>query len=251
MKLFHKNPRQITTKQFSDLGRWMDEFGDLSGIVHDLNSDEIIGGNQRYRIFDLGEYTIQMTWQREEPDRVGTVGEGKIIWHGIEWNYRQVRWTPEQCDQACLIANKAGGTFDFETLANQFDLSLILASGFTDRELQITPKSSGDLLSLINITLAEPKHKVNHGDIWRVGKHILICAEVMTEWERWVKYLQPETILATYPGPLAPLTQLSEKYHLLMIQPNTYISGHILDRYSEINGDDSVYYDSNCGIVVQ
>lgn len=135
MKPFHKNPRQITTKQFSDLGRWMDEFGDLSGIVHDLNSDEIIGGNQRYRIFDLGEYQIKMTWQREEPDRVGTVGEGKIIWHDTEWNYRQVRWTSEKCDQACLIANKAGGDFDFETLANQFELDTVLASGFERWEL--------------------------------------------------------------------------------------------------------------------
>ena len=46
MKLYHKNPRQITKKQYSDLETWLRELGDLSGIVHDLNSDEIIGGNQ-------------------------------------------------------------------------------------------------------------------------------------------------------------------------------------------------------------
>lgn len=138
MKQFHKNPRQITTKQFKDLNTWMDEYGDLSGIVHDLNSDEVIGGNQRYTIFDLGTYEIRMEWQKEEPDRVGTVGMGKIIWHETEWTYRQVRWTPEKCDQANLIANKAGGTFDFDILANRFDLPLILSSGFEKFELGLS-----------------------------------------------------------------------------------------------------------------
>ena len=47
MKQFHKNPRQITTKQYSDLETWLKKYGDLSGVVHDLNSDQVIGGNQR------------------------------------------------------------------------------------------------------------------------------------------------------------------------------------------------------------
>jgi len=47
-KLYHKNPRQISERQYADLRRWLSEFGDLSGVVHDLNSDEIIVGNLGY-----------------------------------------------------------------------------------------------------------------------------------------------------------------------------------------------------------
>lgn len=251
MRQFHKNPRQITTKQYSDLEIWLKKYGDLSGVIHDLNSDQVIGGNQRSRIFNINECKIVMLEEYPQPDEQGTVGWGFIIWQGKKYSYRQVRWTEEVCDQANIIANKAGGTFDFDILANQFDLSLVLASGFTEKELQIDSKSTGNLLSLVGITLDEPKHKVNHGDIWRVGKHILICAEVMTEWSRWLKYLETDIILATYPGPLVPMAQLAENKRILMVQPNSYIAGHILDHYSEIFGEEQINYDSNGGIEIQ
>ena len=41
-KQYHKNPRQITTKQMTMLAHDLAELGDLSGIVHNLNTDEII-----------------------------------------------------------------------------------------------------------------------------------------------------------------------------------------------------------------
>ena len=68
MKFYHKNPRQITGKQYGDLEKWLLEFGDLSGIVHDLNSDEIISGNQRGRVFDIDECEIVKAQEFDEPD---------------------------------------------------------------------------------------------------------------------------------------------------------------------------------------
>ena len=54
MKLATGNPRTITDKQLSDLGNWLEEL-DLSGIVHDLESDEVVGGNQRVELFAFFE----------------------------------------------------------------------------------------------------------------------------------------------------------------------------------------------------
>lgn len=51
MKQYGKNPRKITKKQLEQLKANIEELGDLSGIVHDLNSDEIISGNQRSKVF--------------------------------------------------------------------------------------------------------------------------------------------------------------------------------------------------------
>jgi hypothetical protein len=47
VKHYHKNPRQITSKQMADLKRNLSRLGDLSGITHDLDTDEILTGNQR------------------------------------------------------------------------------------------------------------------------------------------------------------------------------------------------------------
>ena len=135
MKQYHKNPRQMTARQDADLRRWLREFGDLSGIVHDLNSDEIIGGNQRGRIFDIDQCEIELAEGPHEPDEQGTVAHGYVTWQGARYAYRQVRWTPKQCEQANIIANKAGGTFDFDALANGFEFDDLLDWGFDKWEL--------------------------------------------------------------------------------------------------------------------
>ncbi len=120
----------MTQKQNADLRRWTREFGDLSGIVYDLNSQEIISGNQRGRVWDIANCEIVYTSQAEEPDEQGTVGIGYVIWEGSHYNYREVRWTPEQCEQANIIANRAGGSWDFDILGNQFEQADLLDWGF-------------------------------------------------------------------------------------------------------------------------
>ena len=137
-KEYHKNPRQITGKQFERLADTLEILGDLSGIVHDLNSDEIIGGNQRSRVFDINKCEIVLTEEHSEPDRQGTVALGYVIWQGAKYGYRQVRWTPEQCEMANVVANKAGGAWDFDILANEFEMDDLLAWGFEPFELGLS-----------------------------------------------------------------------------------------------------------------
>lgn len=132
---YHKNPRLITEKQFENLKSWLAELGDLSGIVHDLNSNELIGGNQRSRVMMHGKHEIIITESFNKPTNTGTVALGYVLWNGEKYNYRQVRWTPEQCEKANIIANKAGGTWDIDILANQFDLQNLSNWGFESWEL--------------------------------------------------------------------------------------------------------------------
>jgi len=138
MKTYHKNPRQITRKQFSDLEKWLEELGDLGGIVHDLNSDEVIGGNQRARVFDIlkaENAPIVLTDEFDPPTRQGTVALGYIQWRGERYGYRQVRWTERQCEQANIVANRAGGEWDWDVLANEFEMGDLLTWGFDETQL--------------------------------------------------------------------------------------------------------------------
>ncbi|MDP4270089.1 MAG: hypothetical protein Q8909_08170, partial [Bacteroidota bacterium] len=59
---------------------------------------------------------IEIVKQLPEPDAQGTVAHGFILWNGQRLNYRQVRWTTEQCDKACITANSLGGDWDYESL---------------------------------------------------------------------------------------------------------------------------------------
>ncbi len=135
IEFYHKNPRQITVQQYENLERWLEELGDLSGIVHDLNSNQIIGGNQRGRVFDINECEIVLAEEYDQPDEQGTVAIGYVLWKGYRYGYRQVRWTEEQCEMANIVANKAGGEWDFDVLANEFKFDDLLIWGFREEEL--------------------------------------------------------------------------------------------------------------------
>ena len=55
MQQYSKNPRKISESQLEQLKQNIQELGDLSGIVHDLNTDEIISGNQRSKVININE----------------------------------------------------------------------------------------------------------------------------------------------------------------------------------------------------
>lgn len=136
LKSYEKNPRRLSEKQYESLKRDLIELGDLSGVIHDLNSNQIIGGNQRTRIFnDLKNAEIYITEKFKVPTKTGTVALGYIIFAGEKYTYRQVRWTSKQCEKANIVANKAGGNWDMDILANDFEIEDLKEWGFEDIEL--------------------------------------------------------------------------------------------------------------------
>lgn len=134
-KPLENNPRIISEAEKQDLANWLAELGDLSGIVHDLNSDQIITGNQRSDVFDINECEIFIAQELDEPDKQGTVALGYVVWRGFKYNYRQVRWTARQCQKASVISNQAGGHWDWEKLLLGYDKNDLAEWGFDDGEL--------------------------------------------------------------------------------------------------------------------
>lgn len=135
MRHYHKNPRQITKKEYAELADSLRRLGDLSGIVHDLTTDEIIGGNQRMDIFDLKTAQVEISERFEQPDDQGTVARGFVVWQGHRYTYRAVMWDDKTREEANIRANKAGGSWNFDTLANEFELPDLLEWGFSEAEL--------------------------------------------------------------------------------------------------------------------
>lgn len=185
MKAYHKNPRQITKQQYKDLEAWLEELGDLSGIVHDLNSNEIPAGNQRSRVFGIikDQGNIVITETLDEPTPQGTVARGYIEWRGEQYAYRQVRWTERQCEQANIVANRAGGSWDWDILANEFEFADLLDWGFDEQtllggglDIEIDEPES-PLAQLDRADELQEKWQVKRGQVWEVGRHRLMCGD--------------------------------------------------------------------------
>lgn len=122
MKQYHKNPRKITDAQLHSLKENIQELGDLSGIVHDLNTDEIISGNQRSKVININECEIEIVKQYDEPNEQGTIAFGFIIFENQRLNYRQVRWNDKQRERACITANALGGDWDYDILKADWEI---------------------------------------------------------------------------------------------------------------------------------
>lgn len=182
MKLYHKNPRQISAKRYSELETTLRELGDLSGVVHDLNSDEVVGGNQRSRVFDIGNCEIVLTQELEEPDEQGTVALGYVVWEGKRYAYRAVRWTEKQCEKANIVANSAGGTWDWDELVawNENDLK---EWGF-DRELLESIENDATNLALMLETSAPSVEFKEYDESVEAEVEWIECPECGHKWPK-------------------------------------------------------------------
>ena len=178
MKFYNKNPRRITPKQLEQLKANIQELGDLSGIVHDLNTDEIISGNQRSKVIDINKCEVVITEKYDTPNQQGTVAWGFVIFEGQKLNYRQVRWDERQREKANITANALGGDWDYDILEDKFNREDLLNWGLENLEFKVEEENfetSEDNFTDEDANQVESRVKL--GDIWQLGQHRLMCGD--------------------------------------------------------------------------
>lgn len=110
-----KNPRRVSDKKLEMLKKALMEFGDLSGIVFNQKTGQLVGGHQRVKVFSPdSKINIRKTY--DKPTRTGTVAEGSVEIDGEEFSYREVNWTEAKEKAANIAANKGAGDWDFPQL---------------------------------------------------------------------------------------------------------------------------------------
>ena len=124
------------------LGKSMQEFGDLSGIVVNVRTGRMIGGHQRVKHLDPS-WPIK---KESHEDVIGTVALGHIETPWGRWQYREVDWDEQKEKAANVAANQHGGQFDLPLLS---DILLDLDDG------QFEPGSINDKVQKRLATLAE------------------------------------------------------------------------------------------------
>ena len=157
---YEVNPRQITNKQAKDLKASLAKFGIADPLI--INTDNmIIGGHQRKKILEtLLGYDPDFQIDVRVPDRELSIDEAR------ELNVR---------------LNKNVADWDFDILANNFELDDLLDWGFDKQELDLD-LWAGDAPEDVEpqIDKAEElreKWGVESGQLWKLGEHRLICGD--------------------------------------------------------------------------
>lgn len=92
---------------------------------------------------------------------------------------------------------------------------------------------AGTLLALTDVSVAEPMHQPLHGSRWKLGKHLLIIAKLSDEHHLWREELDGR-VFCPYPEPYLTVSEIGKEKPLLLVQPNKYLAGHLLDKHEAV-----------------
>lgn len=153
---YKKNPRIISDKQMDDLKRSLKKFS-LAELPCINLDGTLVAGNQRVLALSL-------------------LGRGN---DEIEVRVPNRALSEKEFKDYLLTSNRSGGSWDWDMLAQDFDIETILASGFDDMDLSHIWDDSlttEDTHRNIEKELkAIKKVYVKTGDIYQLGNHRLIC----------------------------------------------------------------------------
>jgi DNA modification methylase len=152
-----KNPRTMSEKQMDDLKKSLSKFGLVELPAIDLDG-KILAGHQRLLALRL-------------------LGRGK---EQVPVRMPNRKLTKTEYEQYLLTSNRVHGDWDYELLAEHFDIDTMLVSGFDDNDLSVvfadsleTADDGFDVEAEIK-KITKPKAKL--GDIYALGPHRLACA---------------------------------------------------------------------------
>jgi ParB-like chromosome segregation protein Spo0J len=126
LKKYAKNPRKLTKEQFKQIKSSIDKFGLIEKPIINLDNT-IISGHQRIEILKKDKIKTIECWVPDE------------------------QLHPDHEAELCLRMNRNHGEFDYDILANEFEVPQLIDYGFTIEELQL-----GDIEDLAS---PEPKEK--------------------------------------------------------------------------------------------
>ncbi len=101
-----QNPRKIDDAKLKMLEKSLKEFGDLSGIIFNRTTGNLVGGHQRVKVLPA-DTELQMT----------DANHGFMIINGDRFTYREVDWDETKEKAANIAANQHGGEWNLPQLS--------------------------------------------------------------------------------------------------------------------------------------
>ena len=156
-----RNPRQIKGEQVRRLQESVEEFGQFETVAVGPGN-EVYNGHQRLKSWGA----------KYGPD------------YEVEVRVSSRELTEKEREKLTILAHKgAAGEWDFDTLANEFEVGELLEWGFSEKELQIggfdldEPKGDDPGAQIDKAEELREKWHVETGQLWQLGEHRLICGD--------------------------------------------------------------------------
>lgn len=224
------NPRQITPEKLKALEKSMREFGDLSGVVFNQTTGQLVGGHQRKDIFGE-DARLHVTKRYEVPSRVGTIAEGYILANGERFSYREVKWNETKEKAANIAANKGAGEWDASKLTEWFnelnDFGFNLDLTMFDELERKAYLSNGTVGNIDDDEVPEVKEEnefgVKLGEVWLLGKHRLMCGDSTN----------PDSVSTLMNGEKADMVFTSPPYNADTQFTNVKNAGKLYNNYED------------------
>lgn len=226
---YDNNPRSHPPEEVDALALDMREDGVTTAILVDEKGVIIFGHCRRLSALknDYTEYPVMVArgWTEEKKRAVRIKDNARALMGG--WDDKLLRIEVGELKLAGYQLNRLG----FPKIELTGLLTPLPTADGQDR---------GKLLELVNVVVKEPR-QVDEGARYMLGgRHHLLCVSVIDGWPEWGPLLKDEALFCPYPGIFVPFSGKAEKHTLVMVQPDPYIAGHILDRYVEVYGKKSV-----------
>ena len=152
LKEHEKNPRKITKDQIEKLKQSLKSFNYVETIVINLDNT-ILAGHMRIRALKALGRT------KEE----------------IEVRVPNRQLTTKEAEEYLIRSNKNSGEWDWERLANEWEIPDLFNWGFTEDELQIKDPEKLEATDDGYEEEIPEEPKTKPGDIYDLGRHRLIC----------------------------------------------------------------------------
>ena len=148
------NPRELTKDQHQDLKDSITRFGFVDPLIVNTNKERkniLVGGHQRLKIAkELGYKDVPCV---------------------------EVDLTPDKEKELNVRLNKNTGQWDWDALANHFDVGELIDWGFNEDELQFNePEEINGLIEDDDVPEVE-ESITKKGDLWILGEHRLLCGD--------------------------------------------------------------------------
>jgi len=154
------NPRQLTNDQFSQLKDSVKRFGLVDPIIINTHKDRkniVVGGHQRIRVAEA-------------------LNIKKIPCVEVKLNLEKER-------ELNIRLNKNTGEWDYDNLANFFDMDELRDWGFSDADFKLfdIEEVVKDGLTDDDATPEVEEAVTKLGDLWLLGEHRLLCGDSTTK----------------------------------------------------------------------
>ena len=152
LKEHEKNPRKITKDQMEKLKQSLKSFNYVETVVINLDNT-ILAGHMRIKALKA-------------------LGRGK---EEIEVRAPNRQLTPKEAEEYLIRSNKNSGEWDWERLANEWEIPDLFNWGFTEDELQVKDPEKLESSDDGYEEEIPDKPKTQPGDVYDLGRHRLIC----------------------------------------------------------------------------